>query len=55
MVGDIGSFDALFHVERVGIGTGSYPEPPHGWQRLRRRSPNQVPLTGPWYSSASDM
>ena len=34
-------------------GTGSYPEPPHGWQRDMRFNVSQPPLKGPYLRSAS--
>ena len=38
---------------RLGGGTGSYPEPPHGWQRARRLSASQPPRKMPWVMMAS--
>lgn len=34
-------------------GTGSYPCPPHGWQRPIRFSASQKPLKGPCFFMAS--
>ena len=34
-------------------GTGSYPLPPHGWQRSSRRTASHVPLIGPCLRNAS--
>jgi hypothetical protein len=34
-------------------GTGSYPHPPHGWQRARRFNPSQLPCRTPCVSTAS--
>ena len=39
--------------EKVSQGTGSYPEPPHGWQRNRRRTARYNPLKGPCLRMAS--
>ena len=36
-----------------GHGTGSYPLPPHGWQRRMRRMASQEPLMGPYLRRAS--
>ncbi len=34
-------------------GTGSYPDPPQGWQRRMRFSDSQNPLNGPYFRKAS--
>lgn len=34
-------------------GTGSYPLPPHGWQRSTRLRASQSPLPGPYFLNAS--
>jgi hypothetical protein len=34
-------------------GTGSCPQPPHGWHRANRFNPNQVPWRMPCASTAS--
>ena len=34
-------------------GTGSYPHPPHGWQRASRFNPSQLPCRTPCVSTAS--
>lgn len=34
-------------------GTGSWPCPPHGWQRSNRRRVSQPPRNKPWICSAS--
>ena len=34
-------------------GTGSYPHPPHGWQRARRFNPSQLPFRTPCVSTDS--
>lgn len=34
-------------------GTGSYPEPPHGWQRNKRRTARYIPFNGPCLRKAS--
>ena len=34
-------------------GTGSYPEPPHGWQRAMRLAASQPPLITPYLRIAS--
>ena len=34
-------------------GTGSYPLPPHGWQRDRRLSVSHPPFRGPYLRNAS--
>lgn len=40
-------------IEQTSHGTGSYPLPPHGWQRKMRRTANQRPLKSPCFCSAS--
>ena len=37
----------------VFYGTGSYPLPPQGWQRARRRKVSHPPFSGPYLRSAS--
>ncbi len=34
-------------------GTGSYPLPPHGWQRDKRLTVSHNPFNGPYLRSAS--
>jgi hypothetical protein len=34
-------------------GTGSWPVPPHGWQRAKRLAANQLPRTAPYLAIAS--
>ena len=34
-------------------GTGSYPDPPHGWQRAMRFTPSQPPFKTPYLRIAS--
>lgn len=52
----IGLIRLIGHIWLIGIwrphGTGSYPLPPHGWQRSRRLMASQSPFTGPCFSIA---
>jgi hypothetical protein len=41
----------LFNISRQG--TGSYPCPPQGWQRLNRLTVNHNPLNTPCFFNAS--
>lgn len=38
----------------MGYGTGSYPEPPQGWQRRMRFRDSQKPFIGPYFLKASN-
>ena len=44
---------AFYFLLSVCYGTGSYPEPPQGWQRSRRRIVRYNPLIAPCFLSAS--
>ena len=54
---DAGGEDSEVHEMPLAGGTGSYPWPPHGWQRARRRIDRRRPRSTPWLeidSSAYD-
>lgn len=46
------AFDILHCIFKI-YGTGSYPCPPQGWQRLNRLTVNHSPLNTPYFLKAS--
>lgn len=43
----------ILEVKNFIYGTGSYPEPPHGWHLNILRMANQPPLNNPCFFKAS--
>ena len=46
--------EVYYSVKTLAVqGTGSYPQPPQGWQRISRFSAIHPPFTAPYFDSAS--